>query len=52
MAKKDYFIFSKALEVEPHNQMQFSIILKTLIGGGLTSLQRCSRCRLLLQPTG
>ena len=30
----------------------FSLIIRTLIRGGLTPLQKCSRCILQLQPTG
>ena len=30
----------------------FSVISRTLIGGGLTPLQKCSRCILQPQPTG
>ena len=52
----------KQLRGAPHSQKPqhhwiltirlFSVISRTLIGDGLTPLQRCSQCILLLQPTG
>ena len=33
MAMNEYATFSKALELKPNYQMQFSVISKTLIGG-------------------
>ena len=38
MAIKEYSIFSKAPELEPHNQMQFCVICWTLIGVGVLPL--------------
>ena len=54
MAIKKYSAFPKALALlEPHHQMYFSVISRPLVGGGgLTPLQRCSRCILQTQPTG
>ena len=33
MAMKRYSTFSKTSELEPHHQMQFNVICKTLVGG-------------------
>ena len=50
---KMYSTFSKALRLEPHRQMQFSFIPRTLVEGGyLTPLQRCSRHIVQFQPPG
>ena len=37
---------------EPHHQMQFIVISRTLVGGCLTTLQRCSQHILQSHPTG
>ena len=34
----------------PLDEMQFSVKSRTLVGRGLTPLQICSQCILLLQP--
>ena len=52
MAIKGYSAFPKAPALlEPHHQI-FSVIIRTLMGGDLTPLQRSSRCILQPQPTG
>ena len=33
MAMKGYRTFLKALELEPHHQIQFNVISRTLVGG-------------------
>ena len=38
MAMKEYSTFPKASGVEPHHQVQFSVICKTLIDGGVLPL--------------
>ena len=42
------------LDTSLHNTQKYKvrIISRTLVGGGLTPLQRCSRCILQPQPTG
>ena len=53
MAMKGCSTFLKATEsLEPHHQIAYCHILDTRWGGGLTPLQRCSRCILQPQPTG
>ena len=43
MAMKRNSIFPKAPRLEPHHQMQFSVITRTLVvGRGHASLQKCS----------
>ena len=49
---KGYFTFSKASGLEPHHQMQFSVISRILVGESLTPLQRYSRYILQPQSTG
>ena len=46
---KEYCAFLKAPELEPHHQMPFIFMLRTIIGRmSLTHLQRCSR--RIVQP--
>ena len=52
MKIKEYNTNPKAPGLEPHHQMHFSFISRTLIERDLTPLQRCSRCILQPQPLG
>ena len=53
MAMKGYSVFPKApASLEPHHQIVLCHIQDTRWGGGLTPLQRSSRCILQLQLTG
>ena len=53
MVTKVCSAFPKApASLEPHHQIVKCHIQDTRWGGGLTPLQRCSRCILLPQPTG
>ena len=51
MIMSRYFSFPKVLGLEPHHQIQFSVIYKTLSFGGLPTQQRCSRRIVQTQPT-
>ena len=52
IAMKGFFTFLSAPEMDPHHQMQLSVILRILVGEGFNPLQRCSRLILKPQPTG
>ena len=54
MAMKECSAFPKAPALlELHHPIQlFTFISRTLTGGGLTPMQRCSQCILQPQPTG
>ena len=52
MAMKGYTTFPKAPRLEPHHQMQFNVISKTLLRKRLTPLQRCSQSIPQPQSTG
>ena len=43
---------SKALSLEPYHHQRILNHVRTLVGGGLTLLQRCTRCILQPQTTG
>ena len=44
MAVKGYSSFFKALGIEPHHQMQFSVIPRTLVGGRIRQPQLTGQC--------
>ena len=49
MTTKEYSTFPKALELEPHCQIQFNVIDKHSLGGGVLLLYRDAD-KLILPP--
>ena len=52
MPIKGYSSFHKVPGQRSQHQMQFTVISRTLVGGGFTLLKRCSLHILQPQPTG